>query len=81
MFDELLQRVELRPRGDVVPPAVELADLVVFHIVSFGFVPVSYGERISTWRRQGKCFHASEHKCQKDFGVCGVAKWDEAPLP
>lgn len=55
VFDELLQRVKLRSRSDVVSPVVELANLVVFHIVTFGFVPVSYGEGISTWRRWGKC--------------------------
>lgn len=50
MSDQLLQRVKLRSCGDVVPPVIKLADLVVFHIVSFGCVEVSYGERISTWR-------------------------------
>ena len=55
VFDKLLQRVKLRSCSDVVSPAVELADLVMFHIVSFGFIPVSYGERISTWRRREKC--------------------------
>lgn len=50
VFDKLLQCVKLRPRGDVVTPVVKLADLVVFHVVPLGFVPVSYGERISTWQ-------------------------------
>lgn len=48
VFDELLQGVELHPGGDVVAAAVQLADLVVFYVVSFGFLPVSDGEGIST---------------------------------
>lgn len=42
MFDQFLQRVKLGARGDVVTPVVKFADLVVFHIVAFGIVPVSY---------------------------------------
>lgn len=44
MFDELLQRVKLSPRGDVVAAAVQLPDLVMFDVVALGLVPVSYGE-------------------------------------
>lgn len=44
VFDELLQRVELGPRGDVVAAAVQLSDFVVLDVVALGLVPVSYGE-------------------------------------
>lgn len=44
VFDELLQRVELGPCGDVVATAVQLPDLVVLDVVALGLVPVSYGE-------------------------------------
>lgn len=54
VFDQLLQGVKLHPGGDVVAATVQLADLVVFDVVSFGFLPVSDGEGISTWRRESR---------------------------
>lgn len=44
MLDELLQRLELSPGGDVVTAVVQLADLVMLDVVTFHIVPVPYGQ-------------------------------------
>lgn len=41
---QLLQSVKLGPGGDVIAATVQLADLVVFHMVSFDVIPVLDGQ-------------------------------------
>lgn len=63
MLDELLQRVKLGPRGDVVAAAVQLPDLVVLDVVALGLIPVSYGEG------EGTCATRAEEVSVKDLRV------------
>lgn len=44
MLNELLQRLELSPGGDVVTAVVQLADLVMLDVVTLHIVPVPYGQ-------------------------------------
>lgn len=50
MLHQLLQRLELGPRGDVVTAVVQLADLVVFDVVSLHLIPVPDGQRVGAFK-------------------------------
>ena len=54
MLHQLLQRVKLGPCSDVIAPAVQLADLVVFDVVALHLVPVPDGEGVGTCRGERK---------------------------
>lgn len=51
MFHQLLQRVELGPRGDVITAVVQLANLVVFDVVSLHLIPVPDRQRVGTFQQ------------------------------
>jgi len=51
VLHELLERLKLGPGGDVVASTVQLADLVVFDVVSLDIVPVLDGEGVGPWNR------------------------------
>lgn len=76
VFDQLLQGVELHAGGDVVAAAVQLADLVVFDVVAFGFLPVSDGEGISTWRRERRLLLVRLGEAGRNCGSCCFAGAD-----
>lgn len=48
VLHQLLHRVELGPRGDVVAAVVQLADLIVLDVVSLVVVPVTDRQRVGT---------------------------------
>lgn len=50
VIDELLQGAELRARCDVEAAAVQLPNLVVFHIQPFGVVVVQHRQTVGTWK-------------------------------
>lgn len=54
MLYELLQRLKLGPGGDVVASTVQLANLVVFDVISLDVVPVLDGEGVGPWHRNDK---------------------------
>lgn len=43
---QLLHRLELGPRGDVVATCVQLADLVMLHVIASGLVPIPNGQGV-----------------------------------
>lgn len=49
MVHKLLQSFELSSSGDVIAPAVQLSDFVVFHMIAFSFVPVLYGQWVRSY--------------------------------
>lgn len=56
MLNELLQRLELSPGGDVVAAVVQLADLVMLDVVALHIVPVPYGQG------EGTCVGGDRHR-------------------
>lgn len=48
---QLLECLKLGPGGDVVASTIQLANLVVFDMVSLDVIPVLDGERIRPWNR------------------------------
>lgn len=50
VVDQLLQVVELRARRDVEAAAVQLPDLVVFHVQPLGVVVVEDGQTVGPWQ-------------------------------
>ena len=47
MLYQLVHSVKLRPCGDVVATVVKFANLIMFDVVSFVVVPVTYRQRVS----------------------------------
>lgn len=52
VLHQLLYSVKLRPGGDVVASVVELADFIMLDVVPFVVVPVTDGQRVSTWEKR-----------------------------
>lgn len=52
VFYQLLDSVKLRPCGDVVATVVQLADFIMLDMVPFVVVPVTDGQRVSTWEKR-----------------------------
>lgn len=52
VLHQLLYSVKLRPRGDVVATVVQLADFIMLDVVPFVVVPVTDGQRVSTWEKR-----------------------------
>lgn len=48
VLHQLLHRVELNPRGDVVAACVQLANLVMLHMIASGLIPVPDGQGVGT---------------------------------
>lgn len=46
VLHQLLHRVELGPCGDVVATCVQLADLVMLHVITSGLVPIPNGQGV-----------------------------------
>ena len=46
MLHQLLHGVKLGPRGDVVATGVQLADLVMLHMIASGLVPIPDGQGV-----------------------------------
>lgn len=67
VLHQLLYSVKLRPRGDVVATVVQLADFIMLDVVPFVVVPVTDGQRVSTWEKRGMwscwCRQVSVYTC------------------
>lgn len=51
---ELLKCLKLGPGGDVIASAVQLANLIVFDMVSLDVIPVLDREGVGSWNRHSK---------------------------
>lgn len=48
VLHQVLHRVKLGPRRDVVATSVQLSDLVMLHVIASGLVPIPDGQRVGT---------------------------------
>lgn len=94
MLDQLLDGVELGTGGDVVPPVVQLPNLIVLHVVALGLIPVPDGEGVGTYVEtlvRGRCgaqpLVSPPRPCTfrgltlpDEEGASGVAVAQELPL-
>lgn len=73
MFDQLLQCIKLGSCGDVVAAVIKLADFVVLHIVPLHVIPVTYGERVGSWKKETNIciilFFTRHTPCQSQSSV------------
>lgn len=51
---KLLHCVKLRPGGDVITAVVQFTDLIMLHMFPLVVVPVTDGQRVSTWTQNQK---------------------------
>ena len=49
VLHQLLERLKLGPGGDVVTSTVQLANFIVFDVVSLDVIPVLDGEGVGPW--------------------------------
>lgn len=73
MLDQLLDGLELGPRGDVITPVIQLPDLIVLHVVALRLVPVPDGQGVGTWggTAKGSGWRQTQAGCLE--GVVGAA--------